>query len=87
MCILNLCQTAVYFRGDSCYWDSIPDFFKCHRKKHCMLAYSCINCSLELINLLKTTYRIALIMKTTHYHFGVLCCDLMKNTLKNNIID
>lgn len=52
-----------------------------------MLAYSCINCSLELINLLKTTYRIALIMKTTHYHFGVLCCDLMKNTLKNNIID
>lgn len=40
ICILNLCQTAVYFRGGSCYWDSISVFFfsKCHRKKHCMLA-------------------------------------------------
>lgn len=71
-----------HFSRDSCYWDSISGFFKCHEKKRRVLAYSSINSSVELINFLKTTSRVALIMKTTRYHVNALCWGLMKNTLK-----
>lgn len=81
---LSSCQAAVCFPGDSCYWDSIPGFSKCHRKKRGMLAHSCMNCSLELIAFQKTTHKFALLMKITHCHRDVLHCDLTKTTFKND---
>lgn len=81
---LSSCQAAVCFPGDSCCWDSIPGFSKCHRKKHGTLAHSCINFSLELITFQKTTHGFASLMKITHYHCDVLCCDLTKATIRND---
>lgn len=81
--ILSSCQAAVCLPGDSCYWDLIPDFPKCHRDKRGMLAHSGINCSLELITFWKTTW---ICIISEDYSLPSQCFTLKpyKNYIKND---